>query len=718
VKTLACFAIALGVALGTGGCSGCDGNPGADDVMGDDDPTAYTECDSDTATWVRNAYLAIVGHRPHSQGEVEVYVQLHDQLAVQAEEEGEGTTIDPKASVARAMMQEPAYAPRWTSHFTDALRVPRIDDQDMSSCYGDSAGTPSRQLAEYVRDNAATALSPPGGRWTMLDLVQGALELDDVTPIYRGHLFALVNFPIPAANVPPIEAELARREDFGGVFDSAYLNRDIVCLGCHNSSASVTDSVDPAVDRHWPMAGLFEEAIYGAPNGVAPERAHAAFRFDGFAATTFDMGSRRPWGWDDGCGSFYSNPGADPAGVDGKFGDLTGGSLTVYDLDESLKSGLDALRGGALDRGGDGTIADPDHAFAYLVSAAIVEGVWREVIGSSLTIANYFPRNEAARDLLQGLTDRFIASGYSLQDLLIAIVETDFFSRQLPEAGCGDSAYTYPNVFDPWVISDSVEARRLNGPGDAIAAISSRTLMRTAYEALEWPVPDKLDFPGGSDGGFCNGLSCVDLDDACNQGFCCDTYEDQCVGGGGGDDEVPFQTGVGAFLKNGERGFRGLDFQARLVWEDRFGACINSGAAGDFVDDLVAPAQADADATVEDVVEALKDRLIGHPGVDHAGGEANAIGNMFGGALDRAPSEVTDLEGSVRQLCGVLLSSPQFVLSGAAGESLPVAPRLTPEPWRFDAVCTDVAARTGTAATITCAGDGTLTATATAADAP
>ena len=64
---------------------------------------------------------------------------------------------------------------------------------------------------------------------------------------------------------------------------------------------------------------------------------------------------------------------------------------------------------------------------------------------------------------------------------------------------------------------------------------------------------------------------------ACNQfGACCATWDQQCNGGGGGGssvDEFAFQQGIGAFLKNGERGFRGLDFQARLVWEDRFGTC-------------------------------------------------------------------------------------------------------------------------------------------------
>ncbi len=697
--------VGLGLAVVLAACGGGAG----DDTSGDDDPaTAYTACDTDTASWVRNAYLAIVGHRPHSQGEVDVYVQLHDQLV-------EDEALDAKAIVARAMMQQPAYQARWTSHFIDALRVPRIDDQEMSSCYDDgAAGAADAALATYVRDNAATAAGP-GDRFTMLDLVRSSLVLDDVTPIYRGHLFALVNFPIPAANVPPVEAELARREDFGAVFDSAYLNRDLVCLGCHNSSGSVTDSPDPLIDRHWPIAGQFEQSIYGAPNGIENARAHAPFRFDGFAATTFDTGSRRPWGWDTGCGSFYGNPGSDPAGVDGKFANLSGDSLTVYDLDGSLRSGFDALRGQALVAEADGTITEPDHAVAYLVAATIVEGVWREVVGSSLTIANYFPRNEAARDLLQHLTDRFVASSYSLQDLLIAIIESDFFSRQMPEEGCGAGPYIYPDVYDPWVISDADETRRLNGSGDSIAAISARTLMRTAYEALEWPVPAKINFPGGGgEGGFCTG-SCPELENACDQGFCCETYEAQC-GAGASDDERPFQTGVGAFLKNGERGFRGLDFQGRLVWEDRFGACTAAGVTGDFVDDLVAAAQADPDATIEDVVEALKDRLIGHPRVDHAGDEANAIAGVFGGSLNRAASSDTDLEANVRTLCGVLLSSPQFVLSGAAGKSLPAPPRLTPTDWRFDAVCADLATR-APGVTITCTPDA-LTVTVSAPDSP
>ncbi len=790
--------------------TGCGDNLEAVPDAGPPDaiPTSFTECDSDTSSWVRNSYLAVVGHRPHSQAEVDVYVALHDQIAALVAD-GE-TTLDPKAVVVKAMTEEPAYLERWTSHFMDALRVTRTDDQAMGRCYDDhgSAGG-SSELAAFVRDNPPTASREP---FSMLDLVKSSVALDDPTPLYRGHLFALLSFPIPAANVEPVEAELARREDFGAVFDSAYLNRDMVCLTCHNSESSVTDGATPELDRHWPIAGLFEQSLYGASNGLEPARAHAVFRFDGFVSFGEEGAkARKPWGWKPECGSFSNDPGPDPAEIDGKFGNLTGTSLTVYDLEASLHAGFDGLRGGALAPGTGGAIADPDQALAYLTAATIVEGVWKEVVGSGLTIANYFPRNQASSDLLESLTDRFLDSGYSLSDLLVAIVSSDYFSRQLPEEGCGDQPYIYPNVFDPWVISDDDEARRRNGPGDAIAAISARTLMRGTYVAMQWPVPVDFDFPGGgggtvgggdgggdggggggreppprrscdgltctelvvscyfdsacctpyfdqcpggtsetcdsqtcseletscNDGGnccdpyayYCSGpgggpacevMSCEDLEVACQQNECCEIYDAFCTappgGGDGSFDETSFQQGVGAFLKNGERGFRGLDFQARLVWENRFGACANQSESEDFVDELVAAAAADNAATVQDVVIALKDRLIGEPRVDESG-EGEALAVVMGGGLDRVAGTVTDLEARTRTLCGVLLASPQFVLSGAAGRGGEV-PRLTPPAWQYGAVCADVGPRVadvaGSGLAVACE-DGDLTVTVPAA---
>ena len=97
-------------------------------------------------------------------------------------------------------------------------------------------------LATAVRDQPATGVGDGGVQWNMSDLATSAIALDDVTPLYRAQLFSMMDHPIPAANVDNIQAELARRADFGATFDAGYLHRDTVCLDCHNSQTSVTDS--------------------------------------------------------------------------------------------------------------------------------------------------------------------------------------------------------------------------------------------------------------------------------------------------------------------------------------------------------------------------------------------------------------------------------------------------------------------------------------------
>lgn len=680
-----------------------------DDTSTPPDPPVltYDQCDSDPAAFVRDASLALLGHRPASQQEVDVYVALYQQVAAAVEDEQ--TTADPRAVVARALLTRPERGERWTAHFMDALRVTRTDDQALVDCWGQTRlDSVDPALAEFVRANPPTMTRPLP--FTMLDLARSAIAADDPTVIYRAHLFPLVSAPIVAANVPDVEAELARREDFGNTFDAAYLNRDIVCLGCHNSQSSITDSEDPALDRHWPLAGFVDRAVFGASTGGEAARAHAMFRVDGFLA---DNGTRRPWGMGSECGRFVdpAQLPPDPAGVDGKFASLTGDRLTVFDLDRALAHGFDSLRGQALVVGADGAIADPDAALAYMVATGIVESVWREAVGTPLTIANYFPRNQAARDTLQRLTDHFVASGYSLDTLLVDIVSSEYFSRRPPEDGCSAGPYTYPAVYDPWVTADSDPERRGNGPGDAIAPVSARTLLSAAYSALAWPPPPNQQFPSDEEG--CDQLTCPQLGAACQfNGTCCDTYDVQCNGQPPVNDpeELPFLRAVGVFLKAGDRGFRGLDFQARLAWEDRFGICAKPFRVGgdDFIDRAVAAGHASATATVGDVVAVLKDRLIGEPQVG-AGAEAAALEALLGQPLAAPASNLT--VASARRLCGVLLSSPQFVLQGLAGRG-GTAPALTLPEDGFDPVCARLAAAPPAGWTITCA-PGALTAAPT-----
>lgn len=702
------LALAVAVGLGGAGCSGCD-----DPQTGPEPVPTFDQCDSEPAAFVRDASLALLGRRPASQREVDAYVALYQQAAKAREDEA--TTEDPRAVVARALLAGPERLPRWTAHFMDALRVTRTDDQTQERCWGTARmDTVETDLALLVRDHAAGDINNPVP-FSMLDLARSAVAADDPTVIYRAHLFALVSQPITAANVPDVEAELARREDFGATFDAAYLNRDIVCLGCHNSEASITDAEDPALDRHWPLAGHVDRAVFGLATGGDPVQAHAVFRVDGFLD---NGGSRRPWGMGSECGRFNSPAGVgpDPAGVSGRLASLSGDRLTVFDLDAAFKRGFDALRGGALTVGADGAIADPDAAIAYMVATGIVESVWREVVGTPLTIANYFPRNQAARDVLQQLTDRFVASGFSLDALLVAIVTSDYFSRKPPEAACGAGPYIYPAVYDPWVTSDTDPARRQNGPGDAVAPLSARTLLSAAYAALEWPAPSNEQFPSDEEG--CEELSCTQLEQACEFGSCCVTYDVECQGLPplADPEELPFLRAVGAFLKSGDRGFRGLDFQARLAWEDRFAVCAKPARVmgDDFIDRAVALAWTTPDATVADVAALLKDRLLGEPPPEPTA-EGPALEALLGQPLT-APATSLSVTAA-RRLCGVLLSSPQFVLQGVAGRGLAAAPTLVLPTDEFDPTCARIAAAPPVGWTVTCA-PGRLTATPPAPDSP
>jgi hypothetical protein len=682
-RTSLTTAAALLLASGLAGCSACGNDHGAPEdapLPPDDagDPRTFDQCRGDGPSFVRQAFLALDGRRPRSQAEVDAYADLYRQ----ATEQG----LAAPEVVARAIMTRPEFTDRWIDVVMDALHVQRLDLQSEVGCWNSDlrGAAATTALATSVRDKPAS-MSADGMTFTMLDLARSSIALDDLTPIYRGQLFSLAAHPIPAANVAPIEAELAKREDFGVRFDASYLHRDTVCLACHTSESSVTNADDPAVDRHWPVPGNPEQAVYGAAAGIPAERAHAVFRVQGFLSST---GATRPWGWSQRCGSWNAPSGLldDPARIDAKLASVTGMRPTVFDLDAALMRGFEALRTSGAPTA---TLTDPDAALAWLVTLKITEDVWRQATGTQLTIANYFPRNQAASDLLHALAKRFVASGYSLRALLVAIVSSDYFNRIPPDGGCGAQPYAYPNVFDPWVTSDSNPVRRRNGPGDAVTALDGRTLVTAAAGALEWPAPPiPTRFPDYGEP-RCADKTCVQLQASCSGGTCCTTYQAACVMNGVLPlEELPFQRGVGLFLRNSERGFRGLDFQARLSWEDRYGACTKPRwVMKDYVDRLADAGAASSAATARDAVAALKDRLIGEPSVD-AGAEAAGIAAIVGDLAGPASGVSAD---QLRRMCGALLGAPQFLLQGIAGRGGP-RPLLTPPSADYGAVCTELAA--------------------------
>ena len=637
------FLLAMPVLLA--GCVGaCSQKPEEGDD--DDDDFVVGECDAGDAAFARNATLGVLGRRTLGQWEA-------SEILAVASNAGASQSARRGAILDELFANQQQYVDRWAEAIMDHLRVARLDDQAMFGCYdAPMRGPDAGELARHVRDNPASDTGDGNGAFNMRDLLESAIVADDLSPVYRAHLFAMLSRPIPAANVPPLEAELARRQDFGFVFDAAYLNRDLVCLGCHNAEYSVTDG-DGDEDRHWPVPGLLEKALYGASTGTNPDNAHAMFRCQDFVADPFGLcgasgPAQSPWGWTDACGEFSPDPPPDPAGISVTFATLSGDATTVYDLEAALQRGVDVLAEDGLVLGGDGTPADPEAAFAYLLGMSIAEMAWEEIVGSPLTIANYYPRNEAARDELKRITDAFVASHFSLETLITAILASPYVNQHAPDAGCGEP-YAMPAIYDPWVLGESTEELRHNSPADGVAALPAVVATRAAHSALGWPLPPDRTFPQTTD-------------------------------------QLVFLRGVGAFLKNGEPGFRALDFQARLVWEDAYAPCVGYTAGGapvtDWVDTLVTSA-VDQDATVRDVVVALKDRLVNETSIDETAGgsgEGAALEALFGAPLDSPASSVPSLEAATRRYCGVLLSTPQFLLSGLAEPAMGPTPALNPGP--------------------------------------
>jgi hypothetical protein len=637
---------------GAGGEAGAAGSGGAT-------PGPKTLCQGSEQAFVRRAIQAVLGRKPYGQAEVQLYLDLIGQVDKIAGVEGPAGALRPGRRVAvSAMMGREEFLFRWIDAYRDFLRVQRTEDMANPGCYGMTMRADGGAIAEMIRDQPPDTEAGDGkGAFTMRDVLLSSLKLDDVSPAYIANLFSMVVLTYPGANAAPDKLELSRRSDFGAWFGGVYLRRDPVCLRCHNGEFSVTYSDEPDKNRHFAVPGFLEEALLGASTGPdgdeksdGPTRMYASLRHDGFV----NGGSARPWGWTEACGQFAARDAVPPdiAGIDARFGNLRGDRTSPWDLASSLQDGFRKLRDHGLSRGPNGLIPDPNEAFAYLVVLNIVEQVWREITGTPLTIATSFPRNAAARDQLLLLAEGFVASGFSHRELVLQVLASPYFNLAPLEDTCWETPYDLPALFDPWTTAEQDPEKRRNSPADALVPASPRATLHAAYRALGWPNPPQSSFP--------------------------DRF----------GEEGEFQASVGVFLKNAEPGFRGLDFQGRLGWESRFGSCTPPpfATSPDFVDELIERAKQRPDATVRDLVIALKDRLTGEAFLADAA-EQEAIEAILGVKIDSPASTLTEQAAPLRRVCGVLLASPQFLLLGTVPPDQLTIPALTPASTGYKALC-------------------------------
>ncbi len=561
-----------------------------------------------------------------------------------------------REALVRAMARSPEYVEHWQDNLLDTTGTSRTYIRANAGCYDtpmlDDDGP---ELAAFVRDNAA--LSDFGRVWTMYDLSRSALLLDDLAPWFRADLYAHMVWDGPAMNA--IETE-AIRVNLAELFQRNYLNREMTCLPCHNSVHSVTGREDPELDRTWEVPSDFETPLFGAPEGMAMNRLHGFFRRDGviLGPTTgtdeeepppFDPEPTSPWGGAVICGD-WAVPGdvnEDRLELPAFFIDEAGTFASMWDLEPHLQEGLAALRGDAV--GVSAAVGGPE-AFASLLALSVAEKVWSEAYGFGLTLSHGFPRNEPQRDLLVSLADTWTAD-YSLVDLLVAASLHPYFNQNRPaDVVQSDTAYYLAPIFEPFSIEDEDPDRHGNSAGDATARKAARVLLRSAQYALGWePLPDFPE-PLPSD----------------NPGLL--RY---------GDDGW-IQQAVGLKMKDSASGFRSMDFQTLLAWESWFGACENPYGEDDWVDLLIATG-VEQEATVEQVLSALKDRILTDPDVSDPA-ERELLETLLGGPMDLAiPGNGNEeFELGVRRICGVFLSSPQFQLGGVPGPSrLDSPPALT-----------------------------------------
>jgi hypothetical protein len=612
-------------------------------------------CDAGDVAWVHRALPLMWGRRPHGTAEVEMWTAA--------------TETHGRDRVLRAMAADGAYVDHWQDVLTDTLQVARAGDRAATACYSAPLrSSHDGSLARHIAEAPAMEATPADTPFNMADVIRSALTEDRVDVIWRAHLFAQLHTPVLGANVGADDLERSRRQAFGEAFFETYLHRDLACLPCHNAAYSESAAAT--------IPGLVESALLGNQTGISPDEAYQPFRYTGQAS-----GGVQPWGMGTGCGTLYSpEETTDPLlGDSGYFIEPLGTGGSVWQIERALWVGVEAL---AVDGYGEDAVAEA--SFAHLVARRIADTVWEEAKGAPLTLAHHLPRNVAQRDRLWALADTLADSRFSLQDLLAAVALDPYFNAGI---SCDADPLGMEPVFDPFTAS--------NGPGDGVHRYSARVLIRSAHDALQWPVASR--FPAV------------------------------------GDPMQALQADLGARVRDAEPGFQSTDFQSLLAYEAAYGSCarpLNEAAgdgcettpavagcgncdceacvcaiapyccevqwdslcvdmcvdddcggcggqedSGDAVDRVLGRAAAEG-ATLAEAAAAIKDRILPSRPLDADGEEGALVAALLDEDLDAPVTDPGALDRGFRLLCGAWLLSADATLALEQPTRIPAPPRL------------------------------------------
>lgn len=647
-----------------------DGNPPGTDDGEPAGPSDDTElCDAGDEAFVKRLIPLAYGRKPESIREVRLLVSIIEQLEMQKE--------DGRRAVTLGLLRGDAYLDRYKDYLYEELHVNVDAGRRNETCYdliGDEANGP--ELAAFIRDNDVEE-QYDGDLYWMPDVTFSALRLDDMSPLLRAETFARMSAPFIAGNVNDPELEVMRVGHFGSLFETTMMGRTTDCLECHTAEDAVTDSSVPAFDRHHPVAGNLELGAYGpGAKDASLESSYAVFRFDGFYSGQAEVltggppaGTVTPFGIGFSCGAMDLTPDASLTGWEGFLFAEYGQNATIVDLDAEMKNGFDILRNG------DGLVVEDDdsvapaQAGAYLMSMHMANRMWTHAMGFPLQVANGFPRNPQQRDILQTLTDSFVANGFSLRNLIADAATHPYFNQSPPDTCEASSAYHLGPVFEPFSREAGDPSMRGNGVGDTVHRFGARVLLESIAHAMWWNKPDVFGPAGTQVPGAAGATGC-----GANTGRACD--------------DAPLDFSVlrdtGAFLSDEDTGFTATDLVVMLRLENNFGQGVDPGMSGDCTGPLGAPCAGDdwitqlidialsaPGADMWDVAAAVKDRMITDPAI-HNEAEVAALETLMGVSLSDTVSDVGAgaAEQAARRLAGMLTNTPQFLLAGVPGRDV------------------------------------------------
>ena len=322
--------------------------------------------DEGNASFAREAIPVVLGRRALGVDEVEAVADIAQLL-------GRDVAV-------RMLMKDNAYVEHWGNAIIDILRMQRDPDGGLAAqdntCWGPpTRATPDPAIATWVRDHGPGAAGAPPA-WNMTDLVYSAVLIDDLSVIYRANLFTL---------------SMRRAGGNGGtseltdVLQRVYLNRDAVCLRCHNVQFSTSNKTDGSGNitwrRLWTIPGHPEKALYGNYYDAAAvnDRMRPIMRGDVRKPVPGAFGTR-PWGMAEACAKDTSTPLASnnstlthqgfqtlgagtPNNAGAAFGSLVGSvnpKVSLWELEASLRQGVTNLKDGYERFPASGALLPPD----------------------------------------------------------------------------------------------------------------------------------------------------------------------------------------------------------------------------------------------------------------------------------------------------------------------------------------------------------------------